>query len=123
MDGNEVFVEFFKSIAPTLAALAAFVMAWRSKTAIINNQTALTDNTRMTSDAARDTAVILGHVNSEKMADTKNIEFLQREIQILREQLASKERAAALLAQSVAIRPHRATDDVPAVALTGSPQK
>lgn len=49
---------------------------------------------------ATETAVVLGHVNSEKTADAKTIEFQARENQMLRDQLAEKDRVAGLLAQA-----------------------
>lgn len=49
---------------------------------------------------AKETAVVLGHVNSEKTKDTAKIEYQALENKLLREQLVDKDRVAGLLAQS-----------------------
>jgi hypothetical protein len=66
---------------------------------------------------AKDTAVVLGHVNSEKSLAEGRENTLKRENELLREMLADKKATAALLAQAAtharAERTARASDATP----------
>jgi hypothetical protein len=69
---------------------------------------------------ATKTAVIEGHVNSEKTSDAKTIEYQARENQLLRDQILDKDRVAGLLAQAVAARTREPAAGAP---IAGSPVK
>lgn len=53
---------------------------------------------------AKDTAVVLGHVNSEKSAAEGRLATVKRENELLREMIADKIHTAGLLAQAVVQR-------------------
>jgi hypothetical protein len=82
-------------IGAVFAGIVSVVVAFRTNAAI-------KDNTALTQATLTKTAVIEGHVNSEKTSDAKTIEFQQRENEMLRAQLADKDRVAGLLAQAAA---------------------
>lgn len=90
-----------------LLIIAAIYTGWTAMTAkriAAATQTETIAQTIKLDTVAKETAVVLGHVNSEKTADAKTIEFQARENQILRDQIAEKDRVAGLFAQSVATR-------------------
>lgn len=55
-------------------------------------------------------AVIEGHVNSEKTADSAKIAYLQKEIALRQHMLDEKDKVAGLLAQSLAVKEARIGD-------------
>jgi hypothetical protein len=74
------------SITAAILAYAAYKKANEAKTVITS--------------VASDTAVVLGHVNSQKSIDATTIAFQERENKLLRETIADRDRVAGLLAQS-----------------------
>lgn len=60
------------------------------------------EQTNKIDETLRKTAVIEGHVNSEKTRAAGEIATLQKEVLLLRELMADKKETASLLAQSVA---------------------
>jgi hypothetical protein len=59
-------------------------------------------NTRNVPAIAKDTAVVLGHVNSKETKFTADIEALHNELRIKDQLLAAAEHRASLLAQAAA---------------------
>lgn len=91
--------------ALTVAAVAFVTAVGVAIVNIITASAAARQRQEQTSkieETLRKTAVIEGHVNSEKTRAAGEIATLQKEVLLLRELMADKKETASLLAQSVA---------------------
>jgi len=102
--------ELIALVTAVSAAIGVLITGIVQVITAVRTTAALKENTVITQATLTKTAVIEGHVNSEKTADAKTIEFQARENQMLREQLAQKDRVAGLLAQAAATIPAAKTE-------------
>ena len=88
-----------------IAAVFAGIAARDARRIALDTKVETQTQTATINAVAKDTAVVLGHVNSEKAKDSATIEYQAKENQLLRDHIQEQSRVAGLLAQRVATRP------------------